>query len=182
MRNIHKAVAAMFCSGIFLGGLGTGIAFSEFSSFEYAGEKTVGEIAMATHDFDYTFEPSEDEKLEIRNHYYGREYFTEETLILDETVPENTVRFQVTYNTKAVAPYADLTEEIEYLEDDEEKTHPYVSMRYSYKQDDLELFMSGKDQLLKDLKNRKIGSYETVTVESVKVLINPSSSDYVYLN
>lgn len=182
MRNIHKAVAAMFCCGVFLGGLGTGIAFAEFSSFEYVGEKTVGEIAMTIHDFDYTFEPQEDKKLEIRNHYYRSDDFIEDKIVLDETVPENTVRFKVTYNKKTIAPYLNVSEEIEYLEDGEEEIQPYVALHYSYIQDEFEAFMSVKDQLLNDLKNRKVSSYDTVTVKSVKVLVNPASADHVYMN
>ena len=32
MRNIHKALIAVFCSGIFITGIGTGIALSEFQN------------------------------------------------------------------------------------------------------------------------------------------------------
>lgn len=72
MRNIHKALIAVFCSGIFITGIGTGIALSEFSSFAYSGKTTIGDVKMVTENLDYSFQLQEDQKLRI----YGNYFFT----------------------------------------------------------------------------------------------------------
>ena len=42
MRRLQKAMIGVFCGGVFLAGLGTGIAVYEVSSFTYMGEKEAG--------------------------------------------------------------------------------------------------------------------------------------------
>ena len=106
MRNLHKALIAVFCSGVFITGIGTGISFSEFSSFAYSGRTMIGDVKMTTENLDYSFQLQEEQKLRIYGNYYFHRHSADSTEILpDETVPENTIRFQITYNVKAVAPY-----------------------------------------------------------------------------
>lgn len=91
-----------------------------------------------------------------------------------ETVPENTVRFQITYNEQAVSPY---------LRDSEQESEdPFVGIEFAYLQNDMELFLAGKEQLLDDIKNRRIGSYETVSVERIRIFVNPASADLVIMD
>lgn len=179
MRNIQKAMLAVFCTGVFLTGIGTGIAFSEFSSFDYSGEKAVGDVKLVTETLDYTNHASAENPLRILDGYYyfNRNAHNAMRLIEDETVPENTVRFQVTYNENAVSPYL-LSSDSEF-DFNEAEDSPYVGIRFDYLQDDLEVFMSCKDQILKDLKERRIGSYRTVTVEKLTVSINPAADGTV---
>ena len=54
MRNLHKALIAVFCSGVFITGIGTGISFSEFSSFAYSGRTMIGDVKMTTENLDYS--------------------------------------------------------------------------------------------------------------------------------
>ena len=175
MRNIHKALIAVFCSGIFITGIGTGIALSEFSSFAYSGKTTIGDVKMVTENLDYSFQLQEDQKLRIYGNYFFYSHSGNPTKIIpDETVPENTVRFQITYNVKAVAPYLRYS--------DKESDDPYVGIEFDYLLDDMELFMAGKDQLLEDIKNRQIGSYDTVSVERIRIFVNPASIDLVTMD
>ena len=44
MRRLQKAMIGVFCGGVFLAGLGTGIAVYEVSSFTYMGEKEAGPV------------------------------------------------------------------------------------------------------------------------------------------
>ena len=48
MRNSQKILIGIFCLGIVLAGAGTGMAFLEFSTFTYAGEKEAGEMDRKT--------------------------------------------------------------------------------------------------------------------------------------
>lgn len=178
MRNIQKVMVAVFCTGVFLTGIGTGVAFSEFSSFDYSGEKTVGNVNVITETLDYTYQPSEEGPVTILNNYYFyRDGRKDARFIKDESVPENTIRFQVTYNERAVSPYLIFSDGEQHA--DGEYEDPYVGIRFDYLQDDLEVFMSCKDQILEDLKERRIGSYRTITVEKVTVSINPASDGAV---
>ena len=166
MRNLHKALIAVFCSGI---------SFSEFSSFAYSGRTMIGDVKMTTENLDYSFQLQEEQKLRIYGNYYFHRHSADSTEILpDETVPENTIRFQITYNVKAVAPYLRYS--------DKESDDPYVGIEFDYLLDDMELFMAGKDQLLEDIKNRQIGSYDTVSVERIRIFVNPASIDLVTMD
>jgi hypothetical protein len=175
MRNIHKALIAVFCSGIFITGIGTGIALSEFSSFAYSGKTTIGDVKMVTENLDYSFQLQEDQKLRIYGNYFFYSHSGNPTKIIpDETVPENTVRFQITYNEQAVSPY---------LRDSEQESEdPFVGIEFAYLQNDMELFLAGKEQLLDDIKNRRIGSYETVSVDRIRIFVNPASADLVIMD
>lgn len=166
MRKIHKIMIVTFLSGVFLTGLGTGLAFTEFSSFVYAGETTVGNIDMKTESFDYTFIPDQEFKLNIHNFHEYR--LSESNLVTSMDIPENTVRFTVTYNANAVKPHLNYSEE-----------DFFAGLSYYYVGNDFETFMVCKDQILKELKEKKISSYETVTVEDIKILVNPASADYI---
>ena len=132
-------------------------------------------MKMTTENLDYSFQLQEEQKLRIYGNYYFHRHSADSTEILpDETVPENTIRFQITYNVKAVAPYLRYS--------DKESDDPYVGIEFDYLLDDMELFMAGKDQLLEDIKNRQIGSYDTVSVERIRIFVNPASIDLVTMD
>ena len=42
MRKIHVILLAVFTTGVLCGGIGTGIAFGEYSSMEYGGHCDAG--------------------------------------------------------------------------------------------------------------------------------------------
>lgn len=48
MRKLQSYMIALFCTGVFAAGLGTGITFSEFSSFAYMGDADAGPVDMKT--------------------------------------------------------------------------------------------------------------------------------------
>lgn len=165
MRRIQKVMIGVFCSGVFLMGLGTGLTVSEASSFVYLGEKDAGPVSMKTEVFECTFEPREEETFRI-GRFYG-DLTLENELLTDPELPENTVRFQVTYNSAAVRPY---------LENEENE---YAAVRCRYIGDDFKTFMECKDQILQELKEGKISSYRTPQVQEIKVFVNPASVDSV---
>ena len=101
----------------------------------------------------------------------------------DESVPENTVRFQVSYNAARFTPQVQAAvytneywdEDGEYVEDE----YPVLELYGIWEhEDDLKLFMELKDIFLAELKEGKISSYqEPVYVESVEILYNPVNED-----
>lgn len=103
MRKIQKILIGVFIGGVLMGGIGTGIAFVEYSSFAYAGEKTIGGENLVTRQFDHTFDPARG-RITVDAGWTWEEYGHCQ-LIADESVPENVIRYEVTYNEKAVRPY-----------------------------------------------------------------------------
>lgn len=172
MRKIQTVMIGIFCTGVLLTGLGTGIAVSEASSFVYMGEREVGPVTMRTDNFDYTYEPKEGKKLRLTSHFGN---IRSAELVMDENVPENTVRFQVTYNSSTTRPYLRYEE----IEDGE---FDWLWVGYEFMSDDFATFMECKDQIVKELKERKISSYQTPSIEDVTILVNPASVDLFELS
>lgn len=112
MRKMQKILLGLFLTGVLLGGIGTGVAFVEYSSIAYAGEKKIGQEDMVTENFDFPFEAEDGVVIVAPVWYDGRQAGQ---VALDESVPEGIVRYQVTYNTKTVTPYVDFRE---YSEED----------------------------------------------------------------
>lgn len=107
MRRIQKIFIGIFLGGVLLGGIGTGIAFVEYSSIAYAGERKIGAESLVTDNFDFSFEPEKGGILVAGRRYEdGKPLAVEE----DEAVPEGVIRYQVTYNPKTVTPVLDFTE------------------------------------------------------------------------
>lgn len=97
MRKIQKILTGTLLGGVLLGGIGTGVALVEYSSFAYAGEKTIGEENLVTREIDFKFEPEKGKVVVVRG-YWDRNY--PNALEEDETVPEGVVRYVVTHNSK----------------------------------------------------------------------------------
>lgn len=107
MRRIQKIFIGIFLGGVLLGGIGTGIAFVEYSSIAYAGERKIGAEGLVTDDFDFSFEPEKGGILVVGRRYEDGQLLAVEE---DEAVPEGVIRYQVTYNPKTVTPVLDFTE------------------------------------------------------------------------
>lgn len=179
MRKLQSYMIALFCTGVFAAGLGTGITFSEFSSFTYMGDADAGPVDMKTERLDYDMgrshhsdeisdpESPEDTCLDIIR--TDRLPESEEDIVADDSVPRGIIRFQVTYNAAAVRPY------VEYSEGS------YVGIGSYDISDDFERFMRNKDLFLKDLKARQLHSYKSAGITQIKVLVHPEDRDMLRL-
>lgn len=163
MRKLQKIMIAVFCTGVFAAGLGTGVSFSEFSSFAYGGQLELGQLDMKTETFDCALEPGGDGKLEILR--TNNLIASEDDIVADPSMAPDTIRFIVTYNAAAVQPY------VVYSKGE------YAGISFYYIDDDFNLFMMNKDQYLKDLKNRQFHSYRTTSVTGLKVTVHPDSRE-----
>lgn len=165
MSRLHKRLMIAFCLGVLLCGTGAGIAFTEFGALTYGGQQLLGDPDMRTKNIDVEFEAGEEERKVwcVRTNDLN--------IQVDNTVPENTVRFCVTYNADRVEPYAYWTEE------------EGVVFSWSWKNhdDDMALMMEAKDVLLRNLKEGKIVSFDAPGLEEVTVLVNAKSERDVRL-
>ena len=88
-------------------------------------------------------------------------------VIESEAVPENTVRFLVTYNANVVQPYLNSYE----MDDD---SGEYVRVDWNYINDEFKSFMTCKDDLLEGIRNREIASYHVTGIEEIRIMVNPA--------
>lgn len=92
-----KAAAIVFCAGVLLTGIGTGVAIAEYTSLEYTGEHILGEEKMKTEDLDFTVERKDGKKIRIwRNYRVNGVHYRED-------IPMDTIRYTVTYNPDLVS-------------------------------------------------------------------------------
>ncbi len=189
MRRIRIILAAAFLTGVLLGGIGVGVTMVEWSSLKYSGTKQLGSEYLVTGNFDFELKDDGSKVILERSYYTNR--FLEE-IEEDPSVPEGIVRYEVTYNSALVKPYLDY---LEYDTQEEtesaakaapgEETDPAAEepvysgelrLMRSYFGDDFQIFMENKDEMLNDLKNGKLSSYEVVDVSSVKIRMNPATA------
>lgn len=120
MRKIQKILSGVFLGGILLCGIGTGVAFVEFSSFEYGGERQIGSDAMVTETIDFSFEPRQGRVIAGKSRWGN---IRSSRITEDVSVPEGTIRYVVTYNKEMVKPYLTYEE----FEEDEEAAEEYTA-------------------------------------------------------
>lgn len=198
MRRIQKAFIGMFLCGVLLGGIGSGIAFVEYSSFGYAGEKQMGRENLVTREFDYTFDPSLG-KVAVSSYYDMGSRFGDKILESDETIPEGVIRYEVTFNEKTIRPYLIYNENDEpepLIEEKDavgaEHTEPQPQgpgqkehlqgslwLDASYIDNGFNTWMECKDELLADLKQKKISDYRMSYITDIRIKVNPATLPYL---
>ena len=167
MSRRYKITIVAFCLGVLLCGIGTGIAFTEFSALTYGGTQILGEPDITTRNYDVEFEPGEDAWRIVGTAGFYRN--GNMNIYEDSSVPVNTVRFCVTYNVKRIEPFT-------YLNIDDKR----IEFSWYWKNtDEMALFMEAKDLVLQNLKEGRLVSFDAVELEEVDVLVNPKSVDDV---
>ncbi len=156
MSRLHKRLVIIFCLGVLLCGVGTGVAFTEFGGLTYGGEQVLGDPDIRTENIDVEFGTGEDAckvwSVNIRNY----------VVQVDNSVPKDTVRFCVTYNAERVEPFA-------YWSD---KEGVVLSWCWKDCDDEMALMMEAKDVMLRNLKEGRLVSFDTPDMENVTVLVN----------
>lgn len=162
MSRLHKISIIVFCVGLLLCGVGAGVMFTEFDKLIYGGKCIVGETDMRTDRIDVEFK-TENEALGIYG-VMGSFNHSSARIETDRSVPENTVRFCVTYNAKRVEPFARWSEEEGCI---------HFNWYWKDRGDEMALMMEAKDVVLRNLKEGRLVSCDVSHVEEVTVLVNP---------
>ena len=165
MSRLHKRLIVVFCLGVLLCGVGAGVAFTEFSALTYGGRQILGDPDMRTENFDVEFEAGEEARK-----VWGVGV-SDIMLRIDDSVPRGTVRFCATYHAERFIPYA-------YWSDDEGVVFSWYRKNHD---DEMALMMEAKDVVLRNLKEGKIISVDTIGLEKVIVLVNSENEDDVRL-
>lgn len=177
----RKFLGLMFLAGVLICGFGCGIAFAQFSSFDYAGETIIGSGQTEQK----TIVEDLNDKGEI--HLGGMRRGDKFEVVEDAGVAVDEIAFDITYDPVFIDPLvdSDVYNYNEYYGDDNSVERVYDENSYEefyiygYTGDDVEYFFKAKDALLGDLKKKKIGSYEIQEISAVTVRINPANMDRV---
>lgn len=164
-KKIRIIMAGIFCVGVLMGGLGTGIAFAEFSRFTYHPVKTSSE-AFHTEKFTYTMPQEDGEKIWIRR-YFGEAIVK---LTEQEDIPRGQMDIYITYNTEACT-----VEYTDYFDADNEVHLQF----YMDSGNDFENFMKYKDDFLEGLRNRELRDYQIEHIQSMEIRVNPEDKERI---
>lgn len=191
MRKIYKIIGGMLIIGTLVAGIGSGVAFAEYSTFEYGGETLLEGSSRFSKTLEYrvpaknidtaqTEEPAEagdmaSEQKEVLNISTDSYLYA---ITEDSSVPKNTVRFTVSYLTDET----DVKPEV--IENGSEETNGerYIYLDCDYEYNDLHDIMRAKDLILSDLKNHKISDYQVDRVEKIEISINPKADFAMNIN
>ncbi|GFI61865.1 hypothetical protein IMSAG049_01036 [Clostridiales bacterium] len=189
----RKFLGMTFVSGILICGLGTGVAFAQYSKFEYVGEKMVGSIDLVSETFEETMPES--------GTVYVSTYGLRDRIKFkaDANVPADKIMFDVVYNPDRVYMNVNKNEVLrdpvvievvvdengrelyrtDYYDEAELKYEPETVFQvggYKYTSD-MKDFFEIKDDLLNDLKRQRIATYDVIYMDSLTVRVNPANID-----
>ena len=188
-NNYRKILLAVLVTGVLLCGIGTGIAISEYSSFEYLGEKEIGGDTVQTDTFEETLYRGENDDTKVNVQSYGSDG-QKMTLETSKKVPKDQIQFVVEYNSENVQDiHIGKDEYMEYDDYTAEDGTPQICLYVTYyvnpvtvDQNEFTSFMNYKDEILQNLKEKRFYNYTYQTIQSVKVVVNPENKDVVELS
>lgn len=180
-KKFYKVMLSLLAGGVFLSGIGCGIAFGEYSSFTYGGEAKLPGSKYITKTVDYTIEADDktnSETSETASEDNAEQATTEKTytismnmwsynIIEDESVPKDKIRFKVKYLT-------DMEDVSPHITKDDDTDFICFSSGFEY--NELREIMRFKDMLLSDIKEHKISDYQFDGTEIVEIHVNPETS------
>ena len=180
MRKIHKIIGGMLVAGVLIAGIGSGVAFAEYSNFEYGGEKVLENSKYITKTVNYQVPAQENEEAKQKLYVEIIEGRWCSTIEEDASVPKDTIRFEIQYLTDRKNIKPKVQERTWTNQSNKEKKYIQLDSAYSYHE--IRDFMRIKDVLLEDLKAHTLSDYQMDGVKSVKILINPDADFFITLN
>lgn len=170
MRKIYKIAGVMLVTGVLMAGIGSGVAFAEYSTFEYGGESTLEGSEYFTKTLEYKIPPKEScEMLNIVIN--GGPY----AIVEDSSISKDMVQFEISYlaDDRNVKPRLE-----EYTGEDVK----YIYLSCDYRYNTFRDIMRVKDPVLSDLKNHKISNYQLDRIEVIEIHVNPEADFGIEVN
>lgn len=194
-RASNKANAILLgglLGGVLLTGIGTGVAFAEYLSFEYDTTSLAYEAETATETYEFTF--AENERVEVWVNGTAE-------VIADNAVTTGTLSIEATFDPNLVVPFPDQNSYTAYVDEYGNTVDIANGLEHSsrgaevatvserniwihseYIVDDFELFMKNKEVILEGLKNHVIVKCEPNYCIDAIVHVNPADIDRVNAN
>lgn len=208
--SYRKVLVGIFMAGFLCCGIGAGVMFQEYSSFQYMGEKRIGSNKIAEKTFMENLYTDKTKKLNTSfttcNNGNG-----DIEVKTSKSIPKDKIQIKVRYDSDNVKSihidknlYCDdeYTSDDIYMDDDEydesdvddidNDTQENEDMALSDKNNltnqeffisavgrmsDVEYFLSYKDEILKNIKERKIYNYVYPQIISVEITVNPENKN-----
>lgn len=202
--SFRKVLIGIFMVGILCCGIGAGVMFQEYSSFEYMGEKNLG--GNKTEEKTILENLYTDKKKKVTTSFTAYDF--EDNVIELKTskkIPKDKVQIKVRYNTNNVedihidkniysgAEYEDdsiyedesagtrsrsniAEENADIVKDSEIVSQEFFISAVS-RLSGAEYLLTYKDDILKNLKDRKIYNYIYPKIVSVEITVNPENKD-----
>ena len=202
--SFRKVLIGIFMVGILCCGIGAGVMFQEYSSFEYMGEKNLGGNKTAEKTIMENLYTDKKKKVTTSFTTYDFEDNVTE-LKTSKEIPKDKVQIKVRYNTNNVEDihidkniYSGAEYEDDSIYEDEGagtgsrsniaeenadvvKDSGIVSQEFFIsavsRLSGAEYLLTYKDDILKNLKDRKIYNYIYPKIISVEITVNPENKD-----
>ncbi len=212
MRRIYKIAGSMLVIGVLIAGIGSGVAFAEYSSFEYGGKTVLEGSERFTKTLKYKVSAKGVTSREIEKSEETTEISIEETEHEGETsTTEKTEGYKQekaaegkkvlniilnhcnTLVEDPSVPKDMVYFEISYLSDNQDvkpeiitqylmETEEVIHVDCDFQYNDFRNLMRAKDLILSDLKNHKISDYQMDKIEFTEVRVNPEADFDVSIN
>ena len=190
--SFRKILVGIFMAGIICCGIGAGVTFQEYSSFKYMGEKRIGSNKIAEKTLTENLYTDKTKKLNTSFIAYNNENENIE-LKTSKSVPKDKIQIKVRYD-------ADNVKDIHIDDDYDENSMDNVALENMTQTDeseseqknptsqeffisavgrmsDIEYVLSYKDEILKNIKERKIYNYVYPQIISVEITVNPENKN-----
>lgn len=172
----RKKLIALFLVGLLFMGLGGGIAFVEFSSFHFVGEKQLEQEAMQTETFVRRIE-SENRPL-IINYYHSDFHGNKKiNIVADDSLDDETIVFDVTYHPGVASIHINYHYggEEEYYDDHDERKARIVDEYYIGVDHHVGSFFRYMETFLQDMKNKELYEYQIQDSGDLTVRVSPKN-------
>lgn len=207
--SFRKILVGIFMVGILCCGIGAGVMFQEYSSFKYMGERRIESNKIEEKTLTENLYTDKTKKLNTSFITYNNEEGNIK-LKTSKAVPKDKVQIKVRYdsdNVKAVHIDKNLYSNDEYIGDvytdegeygensTDDITFTQEDMSQANKKSptsqeffisavgrmsDIEYLLSYKDEILKNIKERKIYNYVYPQIISVEVTVNPENKNLIH--
>ena len=173
MRKFRICMIVLLLAGVLLGGIGAGACLVEFSDLEYKGLVMLGGEKTETQELVYEMKNRDVDRINL---YTGGYTHGATEVIPDRSIDLDEVMIEVTYNPEYCEPMLESYGSYENETWTQEDVHIWTHVK-NY--DSLQTVMDVKDQILEDLKEKKISSYQVASVTEVKVYVHPANEEKV---
>lgn len=209
MRRIYKIIGSMLIIGVLIAGIGSGVAFAEYSAFEYGGEivlegserftKTLkykvsvnGDTSKETEELKEISSEETEREAEISNTEKVEEYKQDKETGGNKVLNIILNHFYTVVEDPSV-PKDMVYFEISYLSDNQDvkpeiiteylmETEEFIHVDSGFQYNDFRNLIRAKDLILSDLKNHKISDYRMDHVEMIEVQVNPEADFDLSIN
>lgn len=208
--SFRKILVGIFMVGILCCGIGAGVMFQEYSSFKYMGERRIGSNKIEEKTLTENLYTDKTKKLNTSFTTYNNKEDNIK-LKTSKSIPKDKIQIKVRYDSDNVKDvhidknlysndeyigdvYAEegeygenSTDEITFSQEDVSQVNEKNPTSQEFfisavgRMSDIEYLLSYKDEILKNIKERKIYNYVYPQIISVEITVNPENKNLIQL-